>query len=162
MYKGQLSFNQSQRIGTNNINFPRIKPKEKGLNSDLICSKSAISSVLNCNFYAWTQSVCGIDMQQKSYSTFFISARPFIDKHATKVNHPCQMSRSCCPWSRVIIIELQLQWRLIWAKNWHPERGDENDQANSKTLPSLILERPFKAYLFTTRNLMQQMYETTF
>ena len=110
MYKGQLSLNQSQLIGTNNINFPRIKPKEKGLNSDLICSKSAISSVLNCNFYAWTQSVCGIYMQQKSYSTlFFISARSFIDKHATKVNHPCQMSRSCCPWSKLIIIELQLQ-----------------------------------------------------
>ena len=71
MYKGQLSLNQSQLIGTNNINFPRIRLKEKGLNSDLICSKSAISSVLNCNFYAWTQSVCGIDMQRSLTAPFF-------------------------------------------------------------------------------------------
>ena len=71
MYKGQLSLNQRQLISTNNINFPRIKPKEKGLNSDLICSKSAISSVLNCNFYAWTQSVCGIDVQKVLQHLFF-------------------------------------------------------------------------------------------
>ena len=157
-----MSLSQSQLIDTNNINFPGIKPKEKGLKSDLICSKSAISSVLNCNFYAWTQSLCGIDMQISLTAPFSITARSFTDKHPTKLNRPCQMSRSCCPWSKLIIIELQLQWRLIGAKNWPPDRGDENDQANSKTLPSLILERQFKAYLFTIRNLMQQMYETTY
>ena len=36
------------------------------------------SSVLNCNFYAWAQSVCGIDMQQKSYSTFLSDPSPII------------------------------------------------------------------------------------